>query len=77
MFRAEKSNTHRHLTEFTGLDLEMVSGGGHHVIIQLITYLLFCYISASSITSGVVYIYIYIYIYICRPISPNLTQRLI
>ncbi len=51
VFRAEKSNTHRHLTEFTGLDLEMVSGDGNghgHHVIQLIP--------ANSITSGVVYV---------------------
>ncbi|KAJ4178694.1 aspartate--tRNA ligase dps1 [Fusarium falciforme] len=36
VFRAENSNTHRHLTEYTGLDLEMAIDTDYHEVIQLI-----------------------------------------
>ena len=36
VFRAENSNTHRHLTEFTGLDLEMTIENHYHEVIDLI-----------------------------------------
>ncbi|XP_076057134.1 aspartyl-tRNA synthetase isoform X1 [Oratosquilla oratoria] len=36
VFRAENSNTHRHLTEFTGLDLEMAFHHHYHEVIQVI-----------------------------------------
>ncbi|KIW07755.1 aspartate-tRNA(Asn) ligase [Verruconis gallopava] len=34
VFRAENSNTHRHLTEFTGLDLEMAIDEHYHEILR-------------------------------------------
>ena len=37
VFRAENSNTHRHLTEYTGLDLEMAIEEHYHEALQLIT----------------------------------------
>lgn len=41
VFRAENSNTHRHLTEYTGLDLEMeLSGDDYHEAMFLIDALL-------------------------------------
>ncbi|MCO5549765.1 hypothetical protein L7F22_003238 [Adiantum nelumboides] len=41
VFRAENSNTHRHLTEYTGLDLEMeLSGDDYHEAMYLIDGLL-------------------------------------
>ena len=41
VFRAENSNTHRHLTEYTGLDLEMeLSGTDYHEAMLLIDALL-------------------------------------
>ena len=36
VFRAENSNTHRHLTEFTGLDLEMAIENHYHEVIDVI-----------------------------------------
>ncbi|KAK7045985.1 aspartate--tRNA ligase dps1 [Paramarasmius palmivorus] len=36
VFRAENSNTHRHLTEFTGLDLEMVLEQHYHEALRVI-----------------------------------------
>ena len=36
MFRAENSNTHRHLTEFTGLDLEMAFETHYHEVLDVI-----------------------------------------
>ncbi len=36
VFRAENSNTHRHLTEYTGLDLEMAIEEHYHEALQLI-----------------------------------------
>ena len=36
VFRAEDSNTHRHLTEYTGLDLEMVIEEHYHESLELI-----------------------------------------
>ena len=35
VFRAENSNTHRHLTEFTGLDLEMAFNEHYHEVLDL------------------------------------------
>ena len=35
MFRAEDSNTHRHLTEFVGLDLEMAIEEHYHEVLDL------------------------------------------
>jgi aspartyl-tRNA synthetase len=36
VFRAENSFTHRHLTEFVGLDLEMVFEEHYHEVLELI-----------------------------------------
>ncbi|KAF4552341.1 tRNA synthetases class II (D, K and N)-like protein 3 [Elsinoe fawcettii] len=36
VFRAENSNTHRHLTEYTGLDLEMAIDEHYHEIIRVL-----------------------------------------
>lgn len=36
VFRAEDSNTHRHLTEFVGLDLEMAFKFHYHEVLQTI-----------------------------------------
>ena len=36
MFRAEDSNTHRHLTEFIGLDLEMAFSYHYHEVVDTI-----------------------------------------
>lgn len=36
MFRAENSNTHRHLCEFIGLDLEMAFNYHYHEVVDLI-----------------------------------------
>lgn len=36
VFRAENSNTHRHLTEFTGLDLEMAIEEHYHEMLDII-----------------------------------------
>ncbi|KAF5377369.1 hypothetical protein D9757_008019 [Collybiopsis confluens] len=36
VFRAENSNTHRHLTEYTGLDLEMVIQRDYHEVMRTV-----------------------------------------
>ncbi|KAI1783747.1 aspartyl-tRNA synthetase, cytoplasmic [Ganoderma leucocontextum] len=36
VFRAENSNTHRHLTEFTGLDLEMSIETHYHEVLEML-----------------------------------------
>merc|ERR1712087_329298 len=36
VFRAEDSNTHRHLTEFVGLDMEMAFRYHYHEVVQQI-----------------------------------------
>ncbi|EEY17025.1 aspartyl-tRNA synthetase [Verticillium alfalfae VaMs.102] len=36
VFRAENSNTHRHLTEYTGLDLEMTIQDDYHELIKIL-----------------------------------------
>ncbi|KAF4447134.1 hypothetical protein F53441_9279 [Fusarium austroafricanum] len=36
VFRAENSNTHRHLTEYTGLDIEMAIDTDYHEVIEFI-----------------------------------------
>jgi len=36
VFRAEDSNTHRHLTEFVGLDIEMAFHYHYHEVIKTI-----------------------------------------
>jgi aspartyl/asparaginyl-tRNA synthetase len=36
VFRAEDSNTHRHLTEFTGLDLEMAFEESYYEVVDVI-----------------------------------------
>jgi len=36
IFRAENSNTHRHLTEFVGLDLEMAFNEHYHEVLELL-----------------------------------------
>lgn len=36
VFRAEDSNTHRHLTEFMGMDLEMAFDYDYHEVVQII-----------------------------------------
>lgn len=40
VFRAEDSNTHRHLTEFIGLDLEMAFEEHYHEVMELIDEML-------------------------------------
>ena len=40
IFRAENSNTHRHLTEYTGLDLEMVIEEHYHEALDIIDAML-------------------------------------
>lgn len=40
VFRAEDSNTHRHLTEYTGLDLEMSINGHYHEALHIIDNLM-------------------------------------
>lgn len=39
VFRAEDSNTHRHLTEFTGLDLEMAFESHYHEVLNVLSEL--------------------------------------
>ena len=36
VFRAENSNTHRHLTEFTGMDLEMTIEEDYHEVVDML-----------------------------------------
>lgn len=36
VFRAEDSNTHRHLTEFIGLDLEMTIDEHYHEVMEML-----------------------------------------
>lgn len=36
VFRAENSNTHRHMTEFIGLDLEMAIEEHYHEVLELL-----------------------------------------
>ena len=36
IFRAEDSNTHRHLTEFIGLDIEMAIEEHYHEVVELL-----------------------------------------
>jgi aspartyl-tRNA synthetase len=36
VFRAEDSNTHRHMTEFVGLDLEMAIDEHYHEVLDLL-----------------------------------------
>lgn len=43
VFRAENSNTHRHLTEYTGLDLEMEIDNHYHEVMNTLDQL-FLYI---------------------------------
>lgn len=40
VFRAENSNTHRHLTEFTGLDLEMAIESDYTEVLDMLDGLL-------------------------------------
>ncbi|KAL2158805.1 hypothetical protein VTH06DRAFT_3997 [Thermothelomyces fergusii] len=40
VFRAEDSNTHRHLTEYTGLDMEMVINSDYHEALRLVDHVL-------------------------------------
>ncbi|KXX78126.1 Aspartate--tRNA ligase, cytoplasmic [Madurella mycetomatis] len=40
VFRAEDSNTHRHLTEYTGLDLEMTINSDYHEALRIIDELM-------------------------------------
>ena len=39
VFRAENSNTHRHLTEYTGLDLEMEIDNHYHEVMNTLDQL--------------------------------------
>ena len=39
VFRAENSNTHRHLTEYTGLDLEMEIDNHYHEVMDTLDQL--------------------------------------
>ena len=36
VFRAENSNTHRHMTEFIGLDLEMAIDEHYHEVLEML-----------------------------------------
>ncbi|KAL7422740.1 aspartate--tRNA ligase dps1 [Cryptotrichosporon argae] len=40
VFRAENSNTHRHLTEYTGLDLEMAITKDYHEVVATLVHVL-------------------------------------
>jgi len=40
VFRAENSNTHRHLTEFVGLDLEMAIDEHYHEVLDVLDNML-------------------------------------
>jgi aspartyl-tRNA synthetase len=40
VFRAENSNTHRHLTEFVGLDLEMAIDDHYHEVLDVLDSML-------------------------------------
>lgn len=40
VFRAEKSLTHRHLTEFVGLDAEFVVQNSHHEVLNVLEYVM-------------------------------------
>ena len=40
VFRAEDSNTHRHLTEFVGLDMEMAFQHHYHEVCKLFKWML-------------------------------------
>lgn len=40
VFRAENSNTHRHLTEFTGLDIEMAIESDYTEVLDMLDGLL-------------------------------------
>lgn len=40
VFRAEDSNTHRHLTEFVGLDIEMAFNTHYHEVVDVIADML-------------------------------------
>lgn len=46
MFRAENSNTHRHLTEYTGLDIEMAISKDYHEVMHTLTHTLKAIFSA-------------------------------
>jgi len=48
VFRAENSNTHRHLTEYTGLDLEMAIQKDYHEVMNVIDSVLKSIFSAIS-----------------------------
>ena len=43
VFRAEDSNTHRHLTEFVGLDLEMEFKEHYHEVTLSLLYYFYCF----------------------------------
>lgn len=61
VFRAEDSNTHRHLTEFVGLDLEMAFKYHYHEVIDTIGQMfteLFKGLRDKLVTSTM-YIYVY------------------
>lgn len=40
VFHAENSNTHRHLTEFTGLDLEMAIENHYYEVVDIVDQVL-------------------------------------
>ena len=46
MFRAENSNTHRHLTEYTGLDIEMAISKDYHEVMNTLIHTLKAIFSA-------------------------------
>lgn len=64
VFRAEDSNTHRHLTEFVGLDLEMAFKYHYHEVVDTIGQLfteLFIGLRDMSVFINFVLFYVTIY----------------
>lgn len=58
VFRAEDSNTHRHLTEFVGLDLEMAFKYHYHEVVDTIGQM-FTELFKGLHEMSVIYIYAY------------------
>lgn len=64
VFRAEDSNTHRHLTEFVGLDLEMAFKYHYHEVIDTIGQMFTELFKGLRDTLVVQYIYSYCILFI-------------